>query len=95
MNTQDSLATDLQTAYEVLSRANDAIGHNRLGIWEIAAKRDVVAELCMEKVLSKKHDSRAVRLYKTIYEAILQVLLQKFEASLTESSLAVLNEEKL
>lgn len=64
------------------------------GLREIAVKSDVVAERSMEKVLSGKHYNRAVRLHKIVYEAMMRVLLQEFEASLTESSLAIVNEEK-
>ena len=51
--------------------ANDTIRNYRLEVRETAAKSDVVAELCMKKVLSEKHDNRAVGLYKTVNEAIL------------------------
>ena len=51
--------------------------------------------LMMDKVISGKHYNRAVRLHKIVYEALIRVLMQEFESSLTdESSGCMLNEEK-
>ena len=46
-------------------------------------------------MLSGKHFNGAVSLYKIVFEAMLRVRLQEFEASLTESSMTVLNEDNL
>ena len=71
------------------SRIGDA------GIRELPVQSDVVAEGSMDKVISGKHYNRAVRLHKILYEALMRVLMQEFEPSLTdESSACMLNEEK-
>ena len=65
------------------------------GIRELAVQSDVVAESSIDKVISVKHYNRAVRLHKTVYEALMRVLMQEFQSSLTdESSACTLNEEK-
>ena len=65
------------------------------GIRELAVQSDVVAEGSIDKVISGKHYNRAVRLHKIVYEALMRVLMQEFESSLTdESSACMLNEEK-
>ena len=148
LDTLDSPATDLKTAYEVLSRGCEirdrlqlkAVAcvfdqafyakamevkwkHNTLfdvliimmggfhllmmllgvigsrfsdaGIRELAVQSDVMAKGSMEKVISGKHYNRAVRLHKIMYEALMRVLIQEFESSLTDESNAfMLNKEK-
>ena len=65
------------------------------GMRELAVQSDVVAEGSMEKVISGKHHNRAVRRHKIVYEALMRVLIQELESSLTdESSACMLNKEK-
>ena len=148
LDTLDSPATDLKTAYEVLSRGCEIRDRLQLkavacvfdqafyaktiefywkhktlfdglvvimggfhslmillgvigsrfgdaGIRELAVQSGVVAEGSMDKVISGKHYNRAVRLHKIVYEALMRVLMQEFESSLTDdSSACMLNEEK-
>ena len=65
------------------------------GIRELAVQSDVVAEDSMDEVISGNHYNRAVHPHKIVYEALMRVLMQEFESSLTdESSACMLNEEK-
>ena len=48
-----------------------------------------MADGSIEKVLEGKNYNRAVRLHKIIYEALSQMLLDKFEASLPENVMNV------
>ena len=64
-------------------------------IRELALQSDVVAECSREKVISGKHYNRAVRLHKIVYEALMRVLIQQLESSLTDKSNAcMLKKEK-
>ena len=146
LDTIDSPATDLKTAYEVLSRGceikdrlqlNDVVcvfdqafyakamgvygrqkelfvglvimmgGFHLLlmllgvigsrfgeaGLRELAVQRDVVAKGSVDKALNGKQYNRAVRLHKCVYEALMRLLLKKFEPSV--QSLPALNLEQL
>ena len=65
------------------------------GMRELAVQGDVVAEGSMEKVISGKHYNKAVHRLKIVYEALMRVLIQELESSLTdESNACMLNKEK-
>ena len=141
LDTLDSPATDLKTAYEVLCRgceikdrleleavvcvfdqsfyakAAEVYWKNKelfkdllimlggfhllmtlLGIigtrFGEAVQSEVVAEGSIDKVLTGKNYNRAVRLHKIIYEAVMRLLVDTFEFSLTENSVNMLSDEK-
>ena len=65
------------------------------GMRELAVQGDVVTEGSMEKVISGKHYNKAVHRLKIVYEALMRVLIQELESSLTdESNACMLNKEK-
>ena len=65
------------------------------GMRELAVQSNVVAEGSMEKVIGGNHYNRAVRCHKIVYEALMRVLIQELESSLTdESNTCMLNTEK-
>ena len=66
----------------------------KAGLKELAVQSEVVAEGSIDKVLTGKNYNRAVRLHKIIYEAVMRLLVDTFEFSLTENSVNMLSDEK-
>ena len=62
------------------------IGHlfRDAGLAELAVESDVVAGASMEKVLSSKNYDRAIRMHIILYEALMRLLINPFESSLSE-----------
>ena len=80
--------------WKAIGRTRGCLTIGIIGLREIAVDSDVDAEGSVEIVLSGKHYNRAACLHKIVYEAMMRVVLQEFDASLTESSLVIVNEEK-
>ena len=62
------------------------IGHRfgDAGLVELAVEPDAVAGGSIEKILSGKNYSRAIKMHKILYEALIRVLINAFESSLSE-----------
>ena len=54
------------------------------GLIELAVESDVVAGGSIEKVLTGKNYNRAVRMHKIFYEALMRLLINAFESSVSE-----------
>ena len=48
------------------------------GLWNVLVQSEIVAEGSIERVLTGKMYSRAVRCYKLMYEALIRLLIDKF-----------------
>ena len=64
------------------------------GLRDLAVQSEVIAEGSVESALNGKYYNRAIRLHKTVYEAIIRLLLDSFEDSLDGDSLEILNRVK-
>ena len=54
------------------------------GLAELAVESDFVAGGSIEKVLSGKNYNTAIRMHKILYEALMRLLINAFEFSLSE-----------
>ena len=61
------------------------------GLIELAVESDVVAAGSIEKVLSGKNYNRAVRMHKIFYEAMMRLLINAFESSMSEDQKVILD----
>ena len=64
------------------------------GLEELAIQSEVVAKGSIDKVLDGKNYNRAVRFYKTTYEAVTRLLVDAFKSSLPENAESMLSDEK-
>ena len=64
------------------------------GLRELAIESDAVAEGSIERVLNGKNYNRSLRLHKIFYEALMILLLNSFENSLSDDNAELLERQK-
>ena len=65
------------------------------GLREVAIQSDLVAGGSIDSVLNGKNYNRAVRLHKIVYEALMKLLVNKFEGSLSSEEDKIILENHL
>ena len=65
------------------------------GLRELAIESDAIAEGSVERVLNGKNYNRSLRLHKVFFEALMILLFNSFESSLSDTTLSYLNVKKL